>query len=305
MKAITFILVALPLLCWGQGNLVPNGGFEEIVVCPWEIGLINLASPWMSANGGSPDYFHICFPPNEFGITSGGVPFNAWGKQEAHDGSAYVGIYCFSVSHPEGREYIQVELTEPLNAGIRYQVSFYANLANYCRYAVSTLGVHLSEEPINIDTYWLLDADPQIMHQSGAPLVDTVSWVLVTDTFQSRDGGERYVTIGNFHPAALSDTIHYNQEGDINYRFAYYYIDDVSVVAIDSIPSSIDEAEALEFNVFPNPATGMVQVQGAGIERLQLYDLSGRAVLAEQVLSDRHSLNLSGIPPRHLPAGSV
>jgi hypothetical protein len=46
MKWMISILIALPAICAGQGNLVPNGSFEDVTSCPWESGLASLAFPW-------------------------------------------------------------------------------------------------------------------------------------------------------------------------------------------------------------------------------------------------------------------
>ncbi len=124
---------------------------------------------------------------------------------------------------------------------------------------------------------------------------DKENWTEVRDTFDSRYGGERFITIGNFNLDDESGVVLLDSGERVH---AYYYIDDVSVIALDSIPNSVAEVEELNFSVHPNPAKDLLHIQAQRpMERLQLYDLSGRAVLAEQVRSDRHGLNLSGIPP--------
>jgi len=286
--------ITLTMLCLtiqAQHNLVPNGNFEANHECPsvpnqWTV------SHWQSGNGLTPDYYHLCgdSPPVM-------VPTNLRGHQYPKTGEAYVGLWAFSVQHPQARDYIQVELEHPLHAGVRYVIGFHASLAeHYGGYAISTLGAALTAQPPTMLNEGLLDANPQVLHE-GLPLTDTVNWVLICDTVLSRGGNERYLTIGNFHTDAESDTTLFNPLAQ-QWRLSYYFIDDVSVIALDSVPNSVAEVEELNFSFHPNPVTDVLHIQAQRpMQRLHLYDLSGRAVLVEQVLSDRHSLNLSGIPP--------
>ena len=71
------------------------------------------------------------------------------------------------------------------------------------------------------------------MESSGAFLSDTANWMLIEGCFQA-DGGETYITIGNFHTTAdtpLDPSCTSTNTG------TYYYIDDISVSKspIDSI----------------------------------------------------------------------
>lgn len=302
MKRLIVLLVALPLLSWGQGNLVPNGGFEEFDHCPDQSGIWSInAFYWTNAGGaGSPDYYHECavpniFPPDTHQWPNMGVPANLLGHQDAHSGQAYIGIYCFSATQSSLREYIQAQLTDSIVPTVRYLVRFHASFADNVRYSVSTIGAHFSKEPIVQDGVYSFDVEPHIVNTGANPLTSKEDWVLITDTFSSRYGGERYLTIGNFNTDATSDTL-YHFSGDTSWVYAYYYIDDVSVVAIDSIPESIGEDRALQFSVHPNPATEAVRIEGHGLSEVQLLDISGRTVLRESIVSNRHTLRLAGVP---------
>ncbi len=225
-----------------------------------------------------------------------GVPSNAFGHQPAHSGEAYVGIYCYSSIQLNMGEHIQVQLTDSIIPSIRYVVSFYASVADNGKYSVNTLGAFLSKDPIYQDNLYRFDVDPQVLNSPDNHLSDPDAWVLITDTFSSRYGGERYLTIGNFNPDSTSGVLFSNPQGDISATYAYYYIDDVSVVAIDSIPSSIGEAETLDFSVYPNPATAMVQLQGQGLVGVRLLEMSGRCLVAERITATMHTMHLNGIP---------
>ena len=160
-----------------QQNLVANPSFEEHYDCP------STTNPWTVQNWSrttaTPDYYHSCVVSSFPGATIS-TPCNNRGCQSPLSGNAYVGIWAFSLQHPDiGREYIQTELQQPLHSGIRYVVSFYVSLAEiYGGYAVSTLGAALTEG--SLDTVvggWRLDAEPQIMNDPLYPITDTTNWV--------------------------------------------------------------------------------------------------------------------------------
>jgi OOP family OmpA-OmpF porin len=289
MRYVLVILILLPLFSWGQGNLVPNGGFEELVNCPEMAGQWWNTSDWTNASGGgSPDYFNVCnlplvFPPDTIYWPHLGIPSNAFGYQDAYSGVAYMGIYCFSALQPDKGEYIQVQLTDSIFPSVRYLVSFYVSLADNGRYSINPIGAYFSKEPIvqqnEVDR---IDVLPQVVNTIDNPLTDKDEWVLITDTFNSRYGGERYLTIGNFNTSATSDTIYYFS-GDTSGVYAYYYIDDVSVIALDSIPNGVGEVEPLAFKVWPNPAQHHITITAPSAltaASVSIYNISGQRLVS-------------------------
>jgi hypothetical protein len=293
-KLITFALIVLPLLSMGQDNLVPNGGFEQITTCPTATGQLNHTLYWINPNIASSDYYHECNPPlmNIFGPDTiytphVGVPANAFGYQNAHSGEAYVGMYCYATINPEQRDYVQTELADSIIPSIRYQVSFYASVADNGRYAIGSLGAHLSKEALTSNDYLRFDVVPQVLNQTDNPLIDSTAWILITDTFSSRYGGERFITIGNFNPDSASGAVEHNLDGDVSAIYAYYYIDDVSVIALDSVPSGVEEAEQNQgtFNIYPNPSNGTFTfahtLHTNQMAHVEVYDLLGQCILTK------------------------
>ncbi|MCF8257716.1 MAG: T9SS type A sorting domain-containing protein [Flavobacteriales bacterium] len=304
LSQITMAIVLLPLLVQGQQNLVPNGDFEELLSCPDNMGQWYYTTNWNSANNASPDYFHVCGPPqillpaDTFPFL--GVPDNLFGHQLPHSGDAYMGLYAMQLPDIDLRDYIQAQLTDSIIYGVRYKVSFHASLTGeYSRYAISTLGAHLSTEPLSSNSFSVFDVEPQILNDPLYPLTDTIDWILITDTFVSRTGGERFITIGNFHRDVDSDTLFFNPVPPSGNRCAYYYIDDVSVIALDSIPNGVEEYGGLRFTVFPNPATDMVRIETRhDLGSVRLSDMLGREVYGRAAQGRSHTLDL-----RHLPTG--
>jgi hypothetical protein len=303
---VTKLLVLLAPLAWGQQNLVSNHSFENLEECPNNSSDWNIIE-WIKPNGKSSDNFNTCASPSA--NYSASVPMNIVGFQHPHDGDGYVGIASFGIQYPNIREYVQTEMTDTLTGGIRYHVGFHASAADRWQYAISTLGAALTAEPPLVVSTWhpdgMLDADPQVLQYGQIPLTDTIRWVLISDTVLAQ-GGERYLTIGNFHLDGESDTVRFNPGQPPIYgtptTYAYYYIDDVFVFALDSIPNSIAEPAtelALTLTVWPNPATSLLHIRsGLPLARLRLLDLSGRAVHAQEAHGTTHT-----IPLHTLPAG--
>lgn len=301
MRGLWKFLVVLPLLSQGQDNLVPNGGFENLTECPWGINQLQLASPWVNTGGDdTPDLFNVCAIPNQFPPynNSAGVPQNAVGNQQPHSGEGYAGLFAMSdpEQYPDSREYIQVKLLDTIASHHTYLVSFHISLADRFQYALGSIGAFFSDSMISRESLQVLDVVPQIQSPTGIIYDDKENWMEVRDTFNSRFGGESWIVIGNFLPDSLSQITFVDSGAGYNYDRSYYYIDDVSVIALDTL-SSIIEMGNLQFNVYPNPTTDAVQVKGHGLAQARLFDMSGREVLRSFLPK------IGGINISHLPLG--
>ena len=226
-------------------NMVFNPSFEEYTLCPERIdakGVMNGVDAWWQPTAGSSDYFNVC---------SGrdcAVPRNKMGVQTARTGVAYCGIYCSQASY---REYLQTQLKSPLLPGHRYRVSFYVSLAEKSPHAIATIGAMLTSQRLS-DSTWdvlmhreLVDYGdnqsqlisvyykPQVVNDKDRVLDDMKSWTLVSGDFVA-DGGELFLTIGNFNSFNNSTVVETNTANAV-LQGAYYYIDDVSVVPTEPV----------------------------------------------------------------------
>lgn len=212
-------------------NLVPNPSFEMNTACPAGIGgvLMN-CTPWINPTSGTSDYFHAC----NGGAVS--VPNNFVGSQPANTGEAYCGgYYYFGGSGSSYREYLQVELTEPLISGVTYDVSLWYSLADNGNVScgIDKLGIHLSADAPSSGGTSVLDVTPQVELMAGF-ITNTTTWLQLTSCFVAA-GSEKFLTIGNFYTDAQTNT-HPDCAGG---QLTYMYIDDVSVVLNGSTPGSI------------------------------------------------------------------
>jgi len=220
--AVILIWISGLSVCRSQ-NLVPNPGFETNTACPDNYGSGGpmLCTPWINGNLATADYFNTCATNANVQI-----PTNLFGSQPAHTGNAYAGFWARESFI--WREYLQVQLTQPLVAGISYEVSFYVSLADlHC--AVTHVGAYLSSVPPDPNTIGPLAAIPQIQANIGY-VNDKDNWVLITGCFLA-SGGEEWITIGNFYNNPNSPL----DPSCSSSNFSYYYLDDVSVIEGDPV----------------------------------------------------------------------
>jgi hypothetical protein len=136
---------------------------------------------------------------------------------------------------------------------------------------------------------------PQIQNTSANPLTSKAQWMLVQDTLYAQ-GGELYMTIGNFMADSLSDTVFVG--GGINQaNFAYYYIDDVSVTDIGWVGEKELVDVGMRFSVYPNPNNGMMQLEYELPENTSglftLMDVTGKVLKIVTLASENNLMEIN------------
>jgi hypothetical protein len=194
----------------GQTNLFKNGDFEvtnpnyschynylnspNFYIIPGPVRFISSPN-----QNGSPDYFNSCVKDttgnNYPGIWSLDVPYNVRGFQEAKSGSGYIGFVNW-LNFSDAREYITLDLRKNLNPEKSYYFEVAVNQSAWFGFFSNDIAALFHDSLINepgIST--LQNFIPQIINDSD--LIDTLKWKIFSGNFSS-NGGENYVTIGNF-----------------------------------------------------------------------------------------------------------
>jgi gliding motility-associated-like protein len=235
---ISFVLSQINILT-AQTNLVPNPSFESYIGCPLDQAELYRAVPWFTPNQGTSDYYNICntsLPGSNFD-----VPTNLPGFQYARTGVAYAGAASnFNTPSFDNREYIEVKLTEALKKDFRYSIEFYVSLTNTSTVAIDAIGAFLGDSLVDFTNFTRLNATPQINNPSGNILKDTLNWMKISGVMKS-EGGERFLTIGNFITNSENTIDTLDHSVGIGYG-AYYYIDDVSVVCLNCDSDTVTTA---------------------------------------------------------------
>jgi outer membrane protein OmpA-like peptidoglycan-associated protein len=188
-----------------QKNLVPNGSFENYRKKSSDV---RRAIPWRQIE--TIDYYQ---KPLDNDTTT---------ERGAFQGECYTG-FRFRKKY---KEFLQVKLAEPLHRGTIYEfklkmrLAFWSNAELKSFGALFTKGGYRGQKDVYkgnmVDTICLKDG-----------LENGNRWFEFKG-FYKADGGEKYVTIGNFSPVINKDLYRKKTIG-FRVKEAYYFVDDISL----------------------------------------------------------------------------
>jgi hypothetical protein len=288
MKA-RFILFAilLPSLLTGQVNLIPNPSFEDTLHCSSDTSVIKTKRWYRPSACGTPDFYYpsqvnwsySAHFPQSWG---GGDYMNNRGYQAPRTGIAYAG---FGVSM--GAELMAVGLMDSMLPGKTYIISFYTSLAELSVSGLDQINVCFMQDSVtdfNPGTCWsfLGTLEVDAGNQAGNIITDTLSWVLVQDTFIA-EGGERYMIIGNIDTAATQySTV---QIG------SYYYFDDFDLHCIDCTSDTSEPPSFQEISLAPTLTSGAITISGNFPEgtRFEIFNALGQRVYYDEIKNGNNS----------------
>ncbi|WMX13550.1 MULTISPECIES: OmpA family protein [unclassified Aureispira] len=226
---ISLLLIGTTTYAQVLQNMVKNPSFEQYRKVPTDLGEWGMVDYWSSPTEASPDYFH-----KRAAGKNVDVPYNKMGRCMARSGYAYTGIYAYASRYLKRnfREYVQLELKQPLLAGNTYCVKAHVFLAQSSNRAVGALGMTASKIRINQkDELPIVTKNMTYMLQEDRSPLDERAWVEITCQYKAQ-GGERYLVLGNFDDdkkTKVTGAIENDTFKNPHVDFAYYYIDDVCV----------------------------------------------------------------------------
>jgi OmpA-OmpF porin, OOP family len=236
-------------------NLVPDSSFEMNKFVPMEFSLLGASSTWSIPSRGTSDLFCKCDRKtklfSEKIYSEVDVPQNPMGYQNPHSGTCYAGLFAYS--HGNYREYLQVQLTTPLEKNKTYLFTMYVSLADYSRASIDQFGVCFSSNKVTYNSSnEITNLKPVYINVEAEVGNDVKHWHQLTVNYKAK-GGEVYLVLGSFKINKIKKTkvkapkeakSRINQHAE---RDAYYFIDDVSLVKIFS-KDTVDVVES----VIPN-----------------------------------------------------
>ncbi len=211
-------------------NLVPNPSFEEKDGTLRRSGQIPKAKGWVPGNGEDADLFTTEDDDEEIG-----APETYRGRCKPKTGSRFAGIRAYSYRGEEPRSYISAQLPEDLSEGVLYCVKFHLRLSPLSKFAVNQVGAYLSKKDISTTEEKSLIYDAQAVHPKKKIHKNTRLWKPVCAAYKAK-GGEEYITIGTFvsNDELETEKMRKPRRYDKSQLYdAYYFIDDISVEAID------------------------------------------------------------------------
>lgn len=225
-------LMMYSFISFSQMNLVPNPSFEKLSSKPKTVGELNKAVPWVSPTAGTADVFYKGAKDPLIG-----APDNQLGSQMARTGDNYAGAIFFKNKEDNSREYLQIELTQELEADEVYCFDMYVSLAELSKYAIDRIGVYFSDKKISFNNWAPIAVKPQVENGEKRIISNTDEWTLVCGQYKA-NGGEKFITIGNFYPNIETNVEKVKKPSTIKgnqTEYAYYYIDDVALYNTDSV----------------------------------------------------------------------
>ncbi len=271
---------------------MPNYSFEVADSCPYNQGQISYAHGWFNANTMYPsttDLYHPCgtislIPPNIF-----------TGFQYPRTGLAFIGVGVYTIWLANSREYAEIQLIDTLTGGKSYYVEFYVALGNGLNLAISNIGAYFTNSILLNNNYTVISVIPQVENPNTVFLADTMNWMKVSGTFVA-NGGEKYITVGCFRDDSLINDSVIAQFGN-NFNYSYCYIDDVSVIPVDSL-QGIPEFTKTEISLYPNPVSNVLNIRSQKVfEKIIVHDGLGRKMLEINPTNNNFSIELSNFSP--------
>ena len=174
---------------------------------------------WSSASEASPDVYapNIRVPDS--------WKEKGFGRKQPRSGNHMVGITAFGCTNgkPHCREYIQVNLKEPLVPNQAYHVEFWASPLHTGIHA-NNLGIFFSKEKMQERTDRVVDRMPQVYTKKIVPGNEYI-WHKIQGDFTAKEAC-KFLVIGNFFSDKETESSEWSEN---NHHFAYYYVDDVKV----------------------------------------------------------------------------
>ncbi len=222
MNRKLFLIFFLLSTFAGAQGLIVNGNFEDFRSCPIDFNQSNLLSipNWMQVGISTPDYFNAC-------SRQVGVPKNVFGNEPAHSGVGYAGLILFSVKDKEYREYLYTKLTSKLKKGDIVCVEAFVSCAEHAQCIADQFGFHFSDQPFSNFDGAALDITPSINSPRLFFYDNPNGWLKVGNVYTAQ-GGEEYLTIGNFSSDKNTRVLRRTAQYVGFSEWAYVYIDDVS-----------------------------------------------------------------------------
>jgi hypothetical protein len=309
-KVISLIcnIILSMAFCHAQNNLILNGSFEDVNGCPWVNNTINegYVNNISNPNSFTPDYFSYCYTLLGIPYIATGTPSNARGYQMAKTGNAYTGIGLWQENYIVS-EYLQLKIKDSLKPNHHYAFECYLSRAEKFRNAVSNFGAYFSVDSVFMPAADILPFVPQINNPAGNYFTDTLNWMPFTGTFLAQ-GGEKYVVLGNFNAVAENiDTLYQYyilnsangyQQGTNCFNWAYYYIDDVSLIDLDST-LTVKENEAMaQVELFPNPAASVLNIKlNAPQQQYGIIDIKGNTLMQNSIIKQEQlQIDITALP---------
>ncbi len=243
-----------------QKNLVPNGSFENYRK---KSGNIKNAIPWQQI--ASVDYYQEPLS-NDTSLSQKG----------AKEGKCYAGLR-FQKNY---KEFIQVKLAESLHRGTTYEFEMHVRLAFWSNASLKSLGALFTKVGYKTQNDAQRSAIIDTITKKGS-LINGYQWFKISGKYLA-DGGEKYLTIGNFSPSVQKEMARIDIF-KFGFREAYYFIDDISLVKAKEVVEKVKVEIVGSFSI-NDPQDSVLEVKsnirvGEKVQLKNIFFENGRYYL--------------------------
>ncbi|MBP9213049.1 MAG: T9SS type A sorting domain-containing protein [Chitinophagaceae bacterium] len=182
-------------------------------------------------------------------------------------------MFYLNAPGTNSRNYFAVKLLDSLKTSKCYYAECFVNLGNCWQLACNNQAMLFTNNPVYVDTansLQILPATPQV--QNPYIVTDTLNWVKIAGVFTAQ-GGEQYLTLGNFKYDNQTNFTLVNPSG--GYYGAGYYVEDVTVVPLDSITLAADAGQDRTINLGDSSFIGSFTT---GLTNVNWYNSSGNII---------------------------
>jgi OmpA-OmpF porin, OOP family len=197
-------------------NLVPNGSFENYRK---KSGDVRKAIPWRPIE--TIDYY-------QNPLSNDTTP-----QKGAYSGECYTG-FRFRKKY---KEFLQVRLVEPLHRGTVYEFSMQLRVAFWSNAILRSFGALFTKGGYR-GQYDVVRANMVDTACEKGGLMKGYEWFTVRGYYKA-DGGEKYITIGNFAPKVRKDMVRLDIDR-FGAREAYYFLDDVRLIKAPQFEEKVE-----------------------------------------------------------------
>ena len=230
LSIYSVVIMLLPLFQFAQQtpevvkNLVPNGSFENYRK---KSGSIKQAIPWQQI--ASVDYYQQPLS-NDTSIQKG-----------ARTGTCYAGLRF----QKKYKEFLQVKLADALHRGTTYEFEMYIRLAFWSNTSLKSFGALFSKAGYKSQGDVIKSSVIDTICKKGG-FINGYQWFKISGKYLA-DGGEKYLTIGNFSAKVKADVVRMNRF-KFGFKEAYYFVDDISLVKAKEVIEKVKVEIVGSFN---------------------------------------------------------
>ena len=252
-----------------QKNLVPNGSFENYRK---KSGSIKQAIPWSQI--ASVDYYQS---PLTNDTTS---------QKGAKSGDCYIGLRF----QKKYKEFAQVKLADALHRGTIYEFEMFIRLAFWSNASLKSFGALFSKTGFKSQGDALKTALIDSVCKKGG-FINGYQWFKISGKYQA-DGGEKYLTIGNFAPNVKKDMIKIDKF-KFGFKEAYYFVDDISLIKAKEIVEKVKVEIVGSFNINEEDSVLLVKNNIKVGEKVALKNIffeNGKSYILPESFSELNKL---------------